>query len=771
MQAGPSLPPGDLARVFDAVATPHLVLTPDLVVVTANTAWVRLLGRELTDVQGRPLFDVFPPDPATVDADGSHPARVSLERARDTGRQDRPPLLRYSIVDRLTTAPVTRFWALTNTPVLGEDGATQLLVQAVEDVTAYVTREAAVEAAIDERAVWQLRYETAEADLFTRERELQLAVQDRELSARRLTALAEAALQLAATDSLQQMAETVGAAGLAAFGADGGAITVRDGARGVRRLLISSSLGKRTQVDYADLDLHDPLPTPWVARTGERLLLPDVPAQLAWSPAMVAVVEATGRQAWAVLPLRVGDRLLGSIAAGWTQPHHVDEQELELLGAFAAQCAQTLDRFQVREAERQTAAVNRQMSEAMQRSLLSEPPHPDHLQVAVRYRAASAHAQVGGDWYDAFVTESDDTTLVIGDVAGHDRNAAAAMAQIRNLLRGVAQSTAQTPGRVLVALDRAMHHLMVDELATAVLAQVCLARDYTGTAEYRLHWSNAGHPPPLLILPAGRVSFLVSEPDLLLGLEVTATRSEHQLVLPAGATVVLYTDGLVERRGEHLDVGLRRLQSAAGRLAALPVEELCDALLGAMVPQSQDDDVALLVLRLRSDVASSPRVAAAPVSVTPLSMTTSTRSVDHARREPANGSFQPGLADPQGAAQSLLLPPTPTAVRHARALVREVCSSAGVDPVTTDNVVLLTSETVTNAYIHGHSEARLTVMATPQLVRVEVSDDNSRHPRAVERDADALDGRGVDIVDTLSSRWGVIDRGKGKTVWFEVRPG
>ena len=120
---------------------------------------------------------------------------------------------------------------------------------------------------------------------------------------------------------------------------------------------------------------------------------------------------------------------------------------------------------------------------------------------------------------------------------------------------------------------------------------------------------------------------------------------------------------------------------------------------------------------------------------------------------------------------ALTLRPEPSAVGIARRLVADRCRSAGLPNDLADTVVLLTSELVTNAFTHGRSDARTQVTATGTWARVEVGDDNSRHPQAVEEDLDALDGRGLTIVALLAARWGVQDDPYGKTVWFEVEPG
>jgi len=116
----------------------------------------------------------------------------------------------------------------------------------------------------------------------------------------------------------------------------------------------------------------------------------------------------------------------------------------------------------------------------------------------------------------------------------------------------------------------------------------------------------------------------------------------------------------------------------------------------------------------------------------------------------------------------LTLEPDPAAVRAARAFVRRECGSAGLSTDACETAALLTSEAVTNAFVHGRSEARIVVVPEAGAVRVEVGDDNSRHPQTQEQDNGALDGRGLAILDLLSARWGVRDTAMGKVVWFEV---
>jgi phosphoserine phosphatase RsbU/P len=229
------------------------------------------------------------------------------------------------------------------------------------------------------------------------------------------------------------------------------------------------------------------------------------------------------------------------------------------------------------------------LAEALQRSLLADPPELPDLEIEVRYRPAAAHVKIGGDWYDAFRVPGDRVVVVVGDVAGHDGGAATTMAQVRNVLRGIAQVLAAPPAVVLTALDRAVQSLSRGVLATVVLAEV---------AGRVLRWSNAGHPPMLLVHVDGSARLLEQSPDLLLGVHTGTPRADHELVLRVGDTVVLFTDGLVEQRGADIDDGLRRILDVAATAADRPLAVLCDALLDHR-PERGDDDVALLALRVR----------------------------------------------------------------------------------------------------------------------------------------------------------------------------
>ena len=235
----------------------------------------------------------------------------------------------------------------------------------------------------------------------------------------------------------------------------------------------------------------------------------------------------------------------------------------------------------------------------LQRSMLSEPPDPDHLDFAVRYVPAAQDAQVGGDWYDVFQQPDGATMVVIGDVVGHDTEAAACMGQMRGLLRGIAYDSADGPAGALTRLDRAMDGLQLKTMASVLVARLEQTPEQLAAGVTTLRWSNAGHLPPVVVDPDGTIRVLDdARADLLLGVDGDAHRQEHQLTVPRGSMVLLYTDGLVERRDQLFDTGIERLVEELRELWREPAGVVADQLLARLVPERAEDDVALVAVRL-----------------------------------------------------------------------------------------------------------------------------------------------------------------------------
>jgi PAS domain S-box-containing protein len=241
----------------------------------------------------------------------------------------------------------------------------------------------------------------------------------------------------------------------------------------------------------------------------------------------------------------------------------------------------------------QREAIQRDLADRLQRAVLTEPPSHPAMQIAVRYRAAAAEAQIGGDWYDAFTQPDGSVVLVIGDVLGHDSSAAVAMAQLRGLLRGIAYGSVESPGAILSRFEAAAHGLGVTSLTTAVLARVGPANE---GQDLRLTWSNAGHLPPAVLREDGSVTMFRTPPDVLLGIATAHERKNYETTLALGSTLLLFTDGLVERRGEDIDQGLGKLVSVLAGLGGLDAEPLCDAVLERMLTPAAEDDIAVLAV-------------------------------------------------------------------------------------------------------------------------------------------------------------------------------
>ena len=334
-------------------------------------------------------------------------------------------------------------------------------------------------------------------------------------------------------------------------------------------------------------------PVQEVLRTGRVwTALLDDPADLVLPPGAARDLLLTlAPHSVTLLPLRDRDHVVGLLTLfNGRGRGPLSPEDLATAGEVADRAGMSLDNARL-------FAQQQQMAETLQRSLLSEPTHSPELEVAVRYRPAAEAARVGGDWYDAFVTGDNETLLVIGDVVGHDASAAAAMGQIRALLRGIAVRTDDSPAQILQGVDEALATLQVDATATAVVARVRLDPE-GGPAQ--LCWSNAGHPPPILLLSDGTAQPLErTEADLMLGIDPGTARTETTVALPPGATALLYTDGLVERRGQSLDDGLGSLREAMLRLTGLTADQLCDQVLHLLLPQQTEDDVALLAFGLR----------------------------------------------------------------------------------------------------------------------------------------------------------------------------
>ncbi|MFJ4467117.1 PP2C family protein-serine/threonine phosphatase [Streptomyces sp. NPDC089424] len=299
--------------------------------------------------------------------------------------------------------------------------------------------------------------------------------------------------------------------------------------------------------------------------------------------------KATGIKTAAIAPIRGPREVLGAVTLGRSGPHYqaFTADDLALLEDIAGRIGLALEN--ARHYRRQA-----QIAETMQRYLLPQLPPPPGVAMTARYLAAPDASHVGGDWYDAFPLRCGDTALVVGDVVGHDLEAAAGMAQLRNMLRALAWSQNQPPHRIVEELDQAMSHISDVRMATMVLAR--LSTEPHGS--WHLRWTNAGHPPPLLVDRDGLTRYLDDANGMLLGTATQHPRPDARIPLPPGSTLVFYTDGLIETRTHPLDVGMETLRRHAAALAHRPLDAFADQLVQRVRPADNDDDVALLAIRI-----------------------------------------------------------------------------------------------------------------------------------------------------------------------------
>ncbi|NSC22535.1 SpoIIE family protein phosphatase [Streptomyces albus subsp. chlorinus] len=383
---------------------------------------------------------------------------------------------------------------------------------------------------------------------------------------------------------------------------------------------------------------------------------------------------------------------------------------------------------QVEAVERLRASERRQREAAvtLQRSLLpQELEQPDDLRVAAIYQPGGTDAAVGGDWYDVITLGAGRTALVIGDVMGRGVRAAAVMGQLRTAVRAYARLDLP-PHEVLQLLDGLAAEIDANQIATCVYA-------VHDPNEGRLSYASAGHVPILVREPDGTVLCGTDHTGPPLGTGGWLHTS-GSLPLPPGATAVLYTDGLIERRDADIDDGVTALEQALAGATGSP-DIMCDRLLRALgITEDHDDDVAVLVCQ-------------------------------HPERTgPDAELFHNAVLDLLGGTE---------AAPRARAFASGVLASWRFPAELRDMGVLAASELVANSLQHGTPPMRLRLRRTDRRLIIEVTDGDEHLPR--RRIAEPADetGRGISIVATIASAWGCRRTpGGGKSVWCEfVLPG
>ncbi|MEU9506381.1 SpoIIE family protein phosphatase [Micromonospora sp. NPDC048170] len=303
-------------------------------------------------------------------------------------------------------------------------------------------------------------------------------------------------------------------------------------------------------------------------------------------PELPEIAARLGISSHLSVPITDGGRVLGCITlVNGPQRRRFDNGDLLVAQDLGRRAGQAIGNSRMYGEQRHVAYV-------LQHSMLPELPVTDDLELAARYQPAADRVEVGGDWYDAFRQPGGELIVAIGDVAGHDIEAAATMGQLRNLVRGNAYGRSDAVGELMSRLDETMRGLGIPAAATATLVR--LRADEAGGQ--RVTWCNAGHPAPLVVRAGGAVELLAGKPEPLLGLSQPVPRTSRRTHLAAGDTLLLYTDGLIERRDRSIDEGTAELTARLVGTDGLPLDELCDLLLTAA--HHREDDVALLAVRV-----------------------------------------------------------------------------------------------------------------------------------------------------------------------------
>ncbi|GLV87798.1 hypothetical protein Slala03_74870 [Streptomyces lavendulae subsp. lavendulae] len=377
--------------------------------------------------------------------------------------------------------------------------------------------------------------------------------------------------------------------------------------------------------------------------------------------------------------------------------------------------AEAVDRLRASERRQREAAVT------LQRSLLpQELEQPDDLRVAATYQPGGTEAAVGGDWYDVITLGAGRTALVIGDVMGRGVRAAAVMGQLRTAVRAYARLDLP-PHEVLQLLDGLAAEIDASQIATCVYA-------VHDPNEGLLAYASAGHLPILVRDEDGTVRRAADPTGPPLGTGGWL-HSSGTIALGPGSTAVLYTDGLVERRGEDIDEGVAALERALSGAQGTPAI-ICDRLMRALgVDADHDDDVAVMVLQ-----------------------------------QPARTGADAELF--HNAALELL--GGVEAAPRARAFAQGVLASWRFPAELCDLGVLAASELVANSLQHGTPPMRLRLRRTDRRLIIEVTDGDDHLPRRRRAEPADETGRGISIIATIASSWGTRRTpGGGKAVWCE----
>lgn len=372
-------------------------------------------------------------------------------------------------------------------------------------------------------------------------------------------------------------------------------------------------------------------------------------------------------------------------------------------------------------------AREHRLAETLQRAMLPELADIPDLDVWAYYAPSSTHAQVGGDWYDVLHIEDGLVGLVVGDVVGHDIEAAAVMGQLRSVVRSYAFERG-APGSVLERVDELVEGMGMTRAASLVLGLLRGPAEGSDDGAWRLEYSRAGHLPPVLVRD-GVSTQLDGAPGPLVGFGAAERETAVTSLLP-GDVLVFYTDGLIERRKIALRDGLDALLEASSQVRTRDAAGIGEELL-TRIGGTREDDVAVVVVRVPDPV----------------------RDATTAHRSPRRRRW--------------LLPGEPASIGRARHALLRTAATWGIEEVA--NAELVVSELVANAVLHGWGHVTLRLLDTGGTLRIEVEDANPAPPVATDGHPGRVGGFGIQIVARLAE-WGWRPTSNGKLVWAKVRP-
>ena len=392
----------------------------------------------------------------------------------------------------------------------------------------------------------------------------------------RLYRLQETTAALARALTPQEVAATAAAQGRDALGADSAWVALLDEQRRALDLAHAAGHAADTLQRFQSLPLDAELPLAEAARTTSPLWLESAEAIFGPYPRFREVRPQA--QSAALLPLADGGVALGAIGLVFDRQRTFGPHDRDYLLTLTRLCGQALGRARVYQTEHDLAST-------LQQALLPESlPRADGLEIAVRYLPAEGSA-AGGDFYDAVELPGGRLGIAVGDIVGHGAEAAAAMGQLRSALRAYALE-GRSPARLLQLLSRYADGVAGARGATLVYAVV-------DPAAREVRYAAAGHPPPLLVSSNGRARYLEGARGVPLDRALGHVYEDAVAAVPEGTTLVLYSDGAIERRGEPLDVGLGRLAEAAAESSRLAPDGLCTRIIEALLTGTpRHDDVA-----------------------------------------------------------------------------------------------------------------------------------------------------------------------------------